>query len=107
MLLVVWLKDGLIWAHLGRYCLQMELLPSSGHLETQVTVTITFVSSEGVGNATACVMGDKIYVTGGHYGYRGSCTYEKIQVYRPDVNEWSIITISPNPGMRKRNECEQ
>ncbi|XP_018540283.1 kelch-like protein 23 [Lates calcarifer] len=52
---------------------------------------------QGVGNATACVMGDKIYVTGGHYGYRGSCTYEKIQVYRPDVNEWSIITISPHP----------
>ncbi|XP_028991863.1 kelch-like protein 23 [Betta splendens] len=52
---------------------------------------------QGVGNATACVMGDKIYVTGGHYGYRGSCTYEKIQVYRPDVNEWSIVTISPNP----------
>uniref|UniRef100_A0A3Q3J3I6 BTB domain-containing protein n=1 Tax=Monopterus albus TaxID=43700 RepID=A0A3Q3J3I6_MONAL len=45
------------------------------------------------GNATACVMGDKIYVTGGHYGYRGSCTYEKIQVYRPDANEWSILTI--------------
>lgn len=52
-------------------------------------------------------MGDKIYVTGGHYGYRGSCTYEKIQVYRPDVNEWSIITISPNPGTRKKMECEQ
>lgn len=46
-------------------------------------------------------MGDKIYVTGGHYGYRGSCTYEKIQVYRHDVNEWSIVTISPHPG-RKR-----
>uniref|UniRef100_UPI0037E89D77 kelch-like protein 23 n=1 Tax=Semicossyphus pulcher TaxID=241346 RepID=UPI0037E89D77 len=52
---------------------------------------------QGVGNATACVMGDKIYVTGGHYGYRGNCTYEKIQVYRPDVNEWSIFTISPHP----------
>ncbi|KAM3862091.1 kelch-like protein 23 [Diretmus argenteus] len=52
---------------------------------------------QGVGNATACVMGDQIYVTGGHYGYRGSCTYEKIQVYRPDTNEWSIITISPHP----------
>ncbi|CAG5865581.1 unnamed protein product [Menidia menidia] len=52
---------------------------------------------QGVGNATACVMGDKIYVTGGHYGYRGSCTYEKIQVYRPDINEWSIITKSPHP----------
>ncbi|XP_071781424.1 kelch-like protein 23 [Centroberyx gerrardi] len=52
---------------------------------------------QGVGNATACVMADKIYVTGGHYGYRGSCTYEKIQVYRPDIDEWSIITISPHP----------
>ncbi|KAM4559235.1 kelch-like protein 23 [Odontesthes bonariensis] len=52
---------------------------------------------QGVGNATACVMGDKIYVTGGHYGYRGSCTYEKIQVYKPDVNEWSIVTTSPHP----------
>ncbi|XP_047456958.1 kelch-like protein 23 [Mugil cephalus] len=52
---------------------------------------------QGIGNATACVMGDKIYVTGGHYGYRGSCTYEKIQVYRQDINEWSIIAISPHP----------
>lgn len=65
-------------------------------------IPITSVSFEGVGNATACVMGDKIYVTGGHYGYRGNCTYEKIQVYKPDVNEWSIVTISPHPGMRKR-----
>ncbi|XP_054888281.1 kelch-like protein 23 isoform X2 [Poeciliopsis prolifica] len=52
---------------------------------------------QGVGNATACVMGEKIYVIGGHYGYRGSCTYEKVQVYRPDVNEWSIVTLSPHP----------
>lgn len=53
-------------------------------------------------------MRDKIYVTGGHYGYKGTCTYEKIQVYRPDVNEWSIITISPHPGMSLREkECEQ
>ncbi|KAM4608971.1 kelch-like protein 23 [Polymixia lowei] len=52
---------------------------------------------QGVGNATACVMGDNIYVTGGHYGYRGSCTYDKIQVYRSDINEWSIVTISPHP----------
>ncbi|XP_033843457.1 kelch-like protein 23 isoform X2 [Periophthalmus magnuspinnatus] len=52
---------------------------------------------QGVGNATACVMGDKIYVTGGHYGYRGSCTYEKVQVFQPTVNEWSVITISPHP----------
>lgn len=53
---------------------------------------------EGVGNATACVVQDRIYVTGGHYGYRGSCTYEKIQTYRADINEWSITTISPHPG---------
>ncbi|KAK5860977.1 hypothetical protein PBY51_022410 [Eleginops maclovinus] len=52
---------------------------------------------QGVGNATASVLGEKIYVTGGHYGYRGNCTYEKIQVYKPDVDEWSIITISPHP----------
>ncbi|XP_049583266.1 kelch-like protein 23 [Syngnathus scovelli] len=52
---------------------------------------------QGVGNATAGVMGDKIYVTGGHYGFRGSCTYEKIQVYMSDIKEWSIITISPHP----------
>ncbi|MFT7808532.1 kelch-like protein 23-like [Arapaima gigas] len=52
---------------------------------------------QGVGNATACVLHDTIYVTGGHYGYRGSCTYEKIQAYRTDLNEWSIATISPHP----------
>lgn len=52
----------------------------------------------GVGNATACVLNDRIYVTGGHYGYRGTCTYEKIQMYRPDTNEWSIATICPHPG---------
>ncbi|KAF7709676.1 kelch-like protein 23 [Silurus meridionalis] len=52
---------------------------------------------QGVGNATACVVQDRIYVTGGHYGYRGSCTYEKIQTYRADVNEWSITTICPHP----------
>lgn len=71
---------------------------------------MTSVPLQGVGNATACVMGDKIYVTGGHYGYRGSCTYEKTQVYRADVNEWSIITISPHPGMsakesERKPEC--
>ncbi|XP_052004881.1 kelch-like protein 23 isoform X2 [Xyrauchen texanus] len=52
---------------------------------------------QGVGNATACVVNDRIYVTGGHYGYKGSCTYEKIQTYRADINEWSIATISPHP----------
>uniref|UniRef100_A0A3P9I6N1 Kelch-like family member 23 n=1 Tax=Oryzias latipes TaxID=8090 RepID=A0A3P9I6N1_ORYLA len=52
---------------------------------------------QGVGNATACTVAEKIYVTGGHYGYRGSCTYENIQMYNPDTNEWSIITMSPHP----------
>lgn len=68
---------------------------------------ITSVSFKGVGNATACVVGDKIYVSGGHYGYRGNCTYEKIQVYRPDANEWSIITMTPHPGMRQRKRREK
>ncbi|XP_073710886.1 kelch-like protein 23 [Misgurnus anguillicaudatus] len=52
---------------------------------------------QGVGNASACVVNDRIYVTGGHHGYRGSCTYEKIQMYRADINEWSIITTCPHP----------
>ncbi|KAL0963823.1 hypothetical protein UPYG_G00314090 [Umbra pygmaea] len=52
---------------------------------------------QGVGNATACVMNDTIYVTGGHYGTRGKSTYENIQVYRPDINEWNIVTITPHP----------
>ncbi|XP_005997689.1 kelch-like protein 23 isoform X1 [Latimeria chalumnae] len=52
---------------------------------------------QGVGNATACVLNDIIYVTGGHYGYRGSCTYNKIQSYRLDLNEWSIVTTTPHP----------
>ncbi|XP_029461562.1 kelch-like protein 23 [Rhinatrema bivittatum] len=52
---------------------------------------------KGVGNATACVLRDVIYVTGGHYGYRGSCTYEKVQSYRSDINEWSTVTTSPHP----------
>lgn len=43
-------------------------------------------------------MKDRIYVTGGHYGYRGNCTYETVQVYRTDVNEWSILTTTPHPG---------
>lgn len=46
-------------------------------------------------------MQDRIYVTGGHYGHRGSCTFEKIQTYRADINEWSITTISPHPGKAK------
>ncbi|XP_068185707.1 kelch-like protein 23 [Antennarius striatus] len=52
---------------------------------------------QGVGNATACVLREQIYVSGGHYGYRGNCSYDKIQVYRPDVNEWSILAIIPHP----------
>uniref|UniRef100_A0A669Q3M9 Kelch like family member 23 n=1 Tax=Phasianus colchicus TaxID=9054 RepID=A0A669Q3M9_PHACC len=52
---------------------------------------------KGVGNATACVLHEVIYVTGGHYGYRGSCTYDKIQRYHSGSNEWSIITTSPHP----------
>ena len=59
---------------------------------------LLFSFLKGVGNATACVVQDRIYVTGGHYGYRGSCTYDKIQTYRADINEWSIATISPHPG---------
>ncbi|XP_067890660.1 kelch-like protein 23 [Heterodontus francisci] len=52
---------------------------------------------KGVGNATACVLQDVIYVTGGHYGYRGSSTYDKIQSYRSDLNEWTVVTITPHP----------
>ncbi|XP_054828233.1 kelch-like protein 23 [Eublepharis macularius] len=52
---------------------------------------------KGVGNATACVLNEVIHVTGGHYGYRGSCTYDKIQSYHLDINEWSTITTSPHP----------
>lgn len=43
-------------------------------------------------------MKDRIYVTGGHYGYRGNCTHDAVQVYRPDINEWSIVTTTPHPG---------
>lgn len=68
---------------------------------------LTSISFQGVGNATACVMEDKIYVSGGHYGYRGNCTYEKIQVYRPDINEWSVLTVTPHPGMNKKKRTEQ
>ncbi|XP_030199925.1 kelch-like protein 23 [Gadus morhua] len=52
---------------------------------------------QGVGNASACVVRERIYVTGGHYGHRGSCTYEQIQVYTADANAWSIITVNPHP----------
>ncbi|XP_045414682.1 kelch-like protein 23 [Lemur catta] len=52
---------------------------------------------KGVGNATACVLHEIIYVIGGHCGYRGSCTYDKVQSYNSDINEWSLITSSPHP----------
>nr|XP_056717477.1 kelch-like protein 23 [Euleptes europaea] len=52
---------------------------------------------KGVGNATACVLNEVIYVIGGHYGYRGSCTYDKVQSYHSDINEWSTVTTSPQP----------
>ncbi|MEE6489555.1 hypothetical protein FKM82_015612 [Ascaphus truei] len=52
---------------------------------------------KGVGNATACVLRDVIYVSGGHYGYRGSCTYDKIQSYHADINEWSVLSVCPHP----------
>ncbi|KAM8934537.1 kelch-like protein 23 [Pelodytes ibericus] len=52
---------------------------------------------KGVGNATACVLHDVIYVSGGHFGYRGSCTYDKIQSFHSDLNEWSILSVCPHP----------
>ncbi|KFR10274.1 Kelch-like 23, partial [Opisthocomus hoazin] len=52
---------------------------------------------KGVGNATACVLHEVIYVAGGHYGYRGSCTYDKIQSYHSGSKEWSVVTTSPHP----------
>ncbi|XP_077175887.1 kelch-like protein 23 [Paroedura picta] len=52
---------------------------------------------KGVGNATACVLNEAIYVIGGHYGYRGSCTYDKVQCYRSEIDEWSTVTSSPHP----------
>uniref|UniRef100_A0A3B1IZZ9 Kelch like family member 23 n=1 Tax=Astyanax mexicanus TaxID=7994 RepID=A0A3B1IZZ9_ASTMX len=29
--------------------------------------------------------------------FKGTCTYEKIQMYRSDLNEWSIATTCPHP----------
>ncbi|XP_007669391.2 kelch-like protein 23 isoform X1 [Ornithorhynchus anatinus] len=52
---------------------------------------------KGVGNATACVLNEVIYVIGGHCGYRGSCTYDKVQTYNSDIDEWSLVTSSPHP----------
>lgn len=52
-------------------------------------------------------MGEKIYVSGGHHGYRGNLTYEKIQVYRSDVNEWSVLTVAPNPGIKRKRKVNE
>lgn len=52
-------------------------------------------------------MGEKIYVSGGHHGYRGNLTYEKIQVYRSDVNEWSVLTVAPNPGTERKRKVKE
>ncbi|XP_017571029.1 kelch-like protein 23 isoform X1 [Pygocentrus nattereri] len=52
---------------------------------------------QGVGNATVCALYDTIYVIGGHYGFKGACTHEKIQMYRTDLNAWSIATTCPHP----------
>uniref|UniRef100_A0A4W5QU87 Uncharacterized protein n=1 Tax=Hucho hucho TaxID=62062 RepID=A0A4W5QU87_9TELE len=57
------------------------------------------IRCKGVENATACVINGTIFVTGGHYGSRGGSTYENIQAYKPDINEWIIVTITPHPGM--------
>uniref|UniRef100_A0A4W5QMT0 Uncharacterized protein n=1 Tax=Hucho hucho TaxID=62062 RepID=A0A4W5QMT0_9TELE len=55
------------------------------------------IRCKGVENATACVINGTIFVTGGHYGSRGGSTYENIQAYKPDINEWIIVTITPHP----------
>ncbi|XP_037390893.1 kelch-like protein 23 isoform X2 [Pygocentrus nattereri] len=55
------------------------------------------LQTRGVGNATVCALYDTIYVIGGHYGFKGACTHEKIQMYRTDLNAWSIATTCPHP----------
>ncbi|XP_071752315.2 kelch-like protein 23 [Centroberyx gerrardi] len=52
---------------------------------------------QGVGNASATVLGNNIYVAGGNYGYKGSCSYSKLQSYKVDVDQWSILTSFPHP----------
>ncbi|KAM3877101.1 kelch-like protein 23 [Diretmus argenteus] len=52
---------------------------------------------QGVGNASAAVLGSSIYVAGGNYGHKGSCSYNKIQSYKVDADEWSILTTWPHP----------
>ncbi|XP_046887086.1 kelch-like protein 23 [Hypomesus transpacificus] len=53
---------------------------------------------QGVGNATAAVLRDSVYVASGRYGYQGSCTYDQIQAYRADLDEWSVLGTCPRPG---------
>lgn len=52
----------------------------------------------GVGNASATVLGNTIYVAGGIYGIKSSCSYNKIQSYKVDIGQWSILTTCPHPG---------
>ncbi|XP_070687413.1 kelch-like protein 23 [Pempheris klunzingeri] len=52
---------------------------------------------QGVGNASAAVLGNNIYVAGGNYGFKGACCYNKIQSYKVDVDQWSILTACPHP----------
>ncbi|XP_037646043.1 kelch-like protein 23 [Sebastes umbrosus] len=52
---------------------------------------------QGVGNASATVLGNNIYVAGGNYGFKGSCSFNKIQSYKVDVDQWSILTTCPHP----------
>ncbi|XP_076592725.1 kelch-like protein 23 [Chaetodon auriga] len=51
---------------------------------------------QGVGNASATVLGNNIYVAGGNYGFKDSCSYNKIQSYKVDVDQWSILTTCPH-----------
>ncbi|XP_078112192.1 kelch-like protein 23 [Sander vitreus] len=51
----------------------------------------------GVGNASATVLGNNIYIAGGNYGFKGSCSYNKIQSYKVDIDQWSILTTCPHP----------
>ncbi|XP_035538103.1 kelch-like protein 23 [Morone saxatilis] len=52
---------------------------------------------QGVGNASATVLGNSIYVAGGNCGFKGICSYDKIQRYKVDVDQWSTLTTCPHP----------
>ncbi|XP_059202663.1 kelch-like protein 23 [Centropristis striata] len=52
---------------------------------------------QGVGNASATMLGNNIYVAGGSYGFKGSCSYNNIQSYKMDIDQWSILTTCPHP----------